>query len=210
MDSVQFVFSLAVLIMSVVAHEVSHGYVAYALGDPTAKHAGRLTLNPLRHLDLMGSLIVPAMTFLFGGVVFGWAKPVPYNPYNLRGGKWGPALVAGAGPATNIALALVFGLIIRFSSLPYLAALPPSFITIAGTVVLVNILLAVFNFVPVPPLDGSKVLFALLPYRYSFVQEFLERNGLVIVFLFVFFLWRLVSPLVGLLFSVITGIGFGT
>jgi len=209
MDPIQFLFSLAVLIMSVVAHEVSHGYVAYALGDPTAKYAGRLTLNPLRHLDVMGSLIVPAVTFLFGGVVFGWAKPVPYNPYNLRGGKWGPALVAAAGPATNISLALIFGLFIRLSlSLPYLHVLPPSFLTIAGLVVLVNIVLAVFNFVPIPPLDGSKMLFALLPYRYSFVQEFLEKNWLVIVFLFVFFLWRLISPLVFIIFYLITGTGF--
>ncbi|HPI24743.1 MAG TPA: site-2 protease family protein, partial [Candidatus Paceibacterota bacterium] len=103
------IFSIIVLVMSVVIHEVSHGYMAYVLGDPTAKLAGRLTLNPIAHIDPFGSIILPLLLSLLpGGIVFGWAKPVPYNPYNLQAGKWGPAYVAAAGPASNILLAVIF------------------------------------------------------------------------------------------------------
>ena len=107
--------SLIVLVLSVIAHEVAHGYAANSLGDPTARLAGRLTLNPLPHIDLMGSLILPALlVFTHSPILFGWAKPVPYNPYNLRAKRWGETLVAVAGSATNILLAIIFGLIVRF------------------------------------------------------------------------------------------------
>src|SRR3989344_7390564 len=107
-----FIFQVAILVMSVVIHEVSHGFMAYALGDSTAKYAGRLTLNPLPHIDPFGSIILPCvLSLLPGGIIFGYAKPVPYNPYNLRNQKWGPALVAGVGPCANLLVALVFGLI---------------------------------------------------------------------------------------------------
>lgn len=194
------IFGIAILILSVVAHEVSHGYAADALGDPTARLAGRLTPNPLKHLDLVGSILVPLVTWFSGGFIFGWAKPVPYNPYNVRKGKLGEALIALAGPAANIAIALVGGMLIRF--LPPLGT--PA--TVLAGVVLINLVLAVFNLVPIPPLDGSKILFALLPYRYDHIRMFLERYGLILVLLFIVFLWSALFPIVSWLFSLITGL----
>jgi len=206
MQEIDIIFSIAVLIMSVVIHEVSHGYVANMLGDITAKMAGRLTLNPIKHLDPVGSFLVPLLTYMTGGFIFGWARPVPYNPYNLRAGKWGPALVGIAGPASNLLVAVIFGLLIRFSEVLDIAS--PAFLGIASIVVLINILLAVFNLIPVPPLDGSKVLFALLPYHMRGVQDFLERYWFIFVIFIILFFWRFLLPVVFGLFKLITGIGF--
>lgn len=177
------IFVIAVVMFSVVVHEISHGYVANLLGDPTARLAGRLTLNPLKHLDLFGSLIVPALLVMFGGFFFGWAKPVPYNPYNLRGGKWGPAAVAAAGPASNIAIAAVFSLLIRTGGT---GLFPAAALGLFGWIALVNIMLAVFNLLPVAPLDGSKILFAVLPWRLRFVEEWMQRFQLVLFFVLLF------------------------
>src|SRR3989344_1145312 len=168
-NAIQISFQIVVLIFSVVIHEVSHGFAALSLGDRTAEDAGRLTLNPLKHLDPFGSVLLPLFTLFLGGFVFGWAKPVPYNPYNLKNQKWGPALVGAAGPAANIGLALVFGLLLRF--LPGFSESIPStflfnFLSVASTITLLNLVLAVFNLVPIPPLDGSKVLFSVLPYQW--------------------------------------------
>lgn len=188
--------------MSVVVHEVSHGAVANYLGDPTARMAGRLSFNPLKHLDFFGSILVPILLILSkAGIIFGWAKPVPVNPYNLRG-KYGEAWVSVAGPASNILIALVFGLCIRFFG----NALPVSFVAVSASVVLINILLALFNLVPIPPLDGSKILFAFLPPQ-SPVVPFLEKYSLFILLFFIFFLWEFLAPLVGFLFRIFTGIG---
>lgn len=202
MDPVNLTFAIIILIFSVIAHELSHGYAAEMLGDPTARLAGRLTLNPLKHLDPLGSVIVPAVSFILGGFIFGWAKPVPYNPYNLRKGRVGEAIVSGAGIFTNVLLAVFFGLLIRFfgDSLSY------SFVTLASLVVITNIVLAVFNLIPVPPLDGSKLLFSILPFSMHGVQENLERFGLPLLLLVVFGLWQFVTPLIAVLFSLITGI----
>ncbi|MDP3726499.1 MAG: site-2 protease family protein [bacterium] len=205
MEPVIFIFSIGILIMSIIAHEVSHGYVANMLGDPTARLAGRLTLNPIPHLDIVGSFIVPVATFFLGGFIFGWAKPVPYNPYNMKNPNRDGALVAAAGPFANILIAVVFTGLIRFA--PALG-LPASFIEIASIVVFLNILLAFFNLVPVPPLDGSKILFALLPYRMGFIQEFLERYWFVAIFILILFLWRLFLPLIFFLFEALTGLPF--
>jgi Zn-dependent protease len=202
-----FIFQIAILIMSVVVHEVSHGFMAYALGDQTAKYAGRLTLNPVHHLDPVGSILVPAATIFFGGFIFGWAKPVPYNPYNLSNQKWGPGLVAAAGPLSNIFIALVFGTAIRLSGL-FSPEIVTSLTEVAVLVVLINIILAIFNFVPIPPLDGSKVLFALLPYHLRYIEEFLERYGLILLLIFIFFFFNLLSPIIGTLFHLFTGISF--
>lgn len=206
MQGFDFIFSIVVLIMSVIAHEVSHGYAADSLGDPTARLAGRLSLNPIKHLDLVGSFIVPVITFFLGGFIFGWAKPVPYNPYNVRGGKWGEAFVGFAGPAMNLAIALVFGLAMRFGAAS--GVLSPVAAPIVALIVFINILLAVFNLVPIPPLDGSKVLFALLPYHLRAVQEFFERYSLFIILLFILFFWQYVVPMVYWLFRLISGVGF--
>ncbi len=202
--AVDFIFSIAVLIMSVVIHEVSHGYSAYSLGDPTAKHEGRLTLNPLKHLDPFGSVLLPVMTYLLGGFIFGWAKPVPYNPYNLKNQRWGPAVVAVAGPASNVLIALVFGLILRFGGFVFL---PESSIQIISIVVFINLLLAVFNLVPVPPLDGSKIFFAFTGRIWPDLEYFMEQWGFVILIFFIFFLFRFVFPVVLALFRLITGSG---
>ena len=133
--------------------------------------------------------------------MFGWAKPVPVNPYNLRG-KFGEAIVAGAGPLSNIFLALVFGILIRALS----GAMPESFLQIAVAVVIINIVLAIFNLVPIPPLDGSKILFAFLPYHLQQVRESLERYGFFIVLIFIVFLWQFLTPVIGAAFSLLTGI----
>jgi|SRR3989344_645505 len=203
---VDFVFQIAVLIMSVVIHEVSHGYTASFLGDQTAKYEGRLTLNPLKHLDFVGSLLVPFLAYFFGGFIFGWAKPVPYNPYNLRPGRWSEAMVAAAGPASNMLLALVFGTILRMAVVMEASWASLAFIQIMSMVVFINILLAIFNLMPVPPLDGSKLLLAVLPSKFYEIRGFFDRYGLLLVILFIFFLWQFIFPVIVWLFHLITGI----
>ncbi|MEX0649897.1 MAG: site-2 protease family protein [Candidatus Andersenbacteria bacterium] len=163
------------LALAIILHEVAHGWAALYLGDPTAKYAGRLSLNPIKHVDLMGTIIVPLLLIVSGtGFVFGWAKPVPVNYFNLRHGKWGPVLVALAGPATNFLLVVVFGLAARLS--PEGTALPYLFSTIA----IVNAVLMFFNLIPVPPLDGSKILYLFLEKRPDVIQM-LERYGFFIL-----------------------------
>lgn len=191
---------------------MAHGFAADRLGDPTARLQGRLSPNPLVHIDPLGSVIIPALLFFSNaGLLFGWAKPVPYNPYNLSDQKWGEAKVAAAGPATNLFLAILFGVLIRLAE-PL--GLPTSFIDIASYVVYINILLAFFNLIPIPPLDGSKIIAPFLPLRAqmsyrNFVANF-ERWGLIGTFLFIFifinFLWTPFSKLVFAIFSAITGL----
>ena len=198
----EILFSIIVIIFSIIIHEISHGWAAYALGDPTAKLAGRLTLNPLSHLDPIGSFIVPFLTYsMLGGLIFGWAKPVPYNPYNLRAGKWGPALVAIAGPVSNLFLAAIFSLIIRLT----MGVAPVAFIQLSIMIVLINLGLALFNLIPVPPLDGSKILFALIPYRYRQIEEILTRYQLLWIIVVIYAIAPLLGPLIGFLFSFLTG-----
>ena len=204
--NIDFIFNIAVLIMSVVIHEVSHGYMANHLGDPTAKYEGRLTLNPLKHLDPIGSVFVPIIGYLTGGMIFGWAKPVPYNPHNLRPGRWSEALVALAGPFSNLTLALVFGIFLRFS--PALGIINLNVLHITALIVFINLILMLFNLVPVPPLDGSKLLFAFFPQRMYQLRAFFERYGFILVLLFIFYGWQFVAPLAVTLFSLITGLAF--
>ena len=203
-----FLFQITILIFSVVIHEVSHGYAALLLGDHTAEYEGRLTLNPVKHIDPFGSLLLPAMSYFLGGFIFGWAKPVPYNPYNLRNQKWGPAIVGAAGPAANISLAVIFGLVVRFladGAAGSVGMFVDNFITIASTIALLNLVLAIFNLIPIPPLDGSKVLFALLPYEWRGLQFFLERYGFMLLLIFIFFFSQWLAPIVMFLFRLITG-----
>ena len=191
------IFFIIILIFSVILHEIAHGYAAEMQGDPTARLAGRLTLNPVPHIDLFGSLILPALLiFSNSGVVVGWAKPVPYNPYNLRNQRWGTLSVALAGVFVNFLLALIFGLLIRFAD-----GLPLSFLAIAKTIVLLNIILGVFNLLPIPPLDGSKVLLALFPRTFYPVMEFAERNMILVLLGFLILLPFLLGPIVGTISS---------
>ncbi len=199
---IQTFFSVAILVFSVVAHEVSHGYMAQYLGDPTARLAGRLTMNPLKHIDPVGSIVVPLITAILSpGFVFGWAKPVPYNPYNLRDQKWGDAKVAIAGPLTNIGLAFIFAMFIRLGS----GVLTTEMLLLMHMIVYINILLGVFNMVPIPPLDGSKVLMSILPFRYRYIGEYLERYSLLFILIFAFFLWQFLLPLIDGIFRLFVG-----
>ncbi len=206
MIGIDTLFYIIILIFSVILHEVAHGYVADMQGDPTARLAGRLTLNPVPHIDLFGSVLLPALLIFTGsGVVVGWAKPVPYNPYNLRNQKWGTLAVSLAGVAMNFLVALIFGLLMRF-----IPGLPPSFLTIAGMIVTLNIILGVFNLLPIPPLDGSKVLLALFPNWFYPIQEFAERNFLLVILALLILLPIFLGPVVGsitkVLFRLFTGI----
>lgn len=204
---VTLIFQLAVLLMSVVIHEFAHGWMAFRLGDSTAKYYGRLTLNPIKHLDFWGSFLVPLMIFIFSGgrAIFGWAKPVPFNPYNLRDQKYGIAKVAVSGPSANLLVALIFGLALRFFS-PQLAAFE-GLVQIFSLIVILNILLGIFNLIPIPPLDGSKILFTFLPASWDKLRIFLERYGMIILLFFIFFAFQWVLPLVFLIFQLIVGQG---
>ncbi|MEK7060062.1 MAG: site-2 protease family protein [Patescibacteria group bacterium] len=198
------IFFIAILIMSVVIHEVSHGFVALRFGDKTALYAGRLTLNPLKHLDLFGSVILPAFLVLtHSSFLFGWAKPVPYNPNNLTNRKWGTIAVASAGVLANLFIAVFFGLILRFS---LNSVVSTSFVSVISSIVLVNIGLAIFNLVPIPPLDGSKILFSLLPNSLYSVVAFLEQYSLVLVVVFIIFFADSLFPILAYLFQFITGL----
>jgi len=203
------IFYIFVLIMSIVIHEVAHGYSAYLLGDDTARLSGRLTLNPIKHLDPFGSVILPLLLYFStaGNFLIGWARPVPYNPRNLRNGKWGNVIVSFAGVAANLLIAIIFGLLIRFA--PALGfsdvSLLSPFYRILTIIVTLNLVLALFNLIPIPPLDGSKILFSFLPNRLRYIENFLERFGIFVLLFFIIFLWSKVSPIVYLVFYLITG-----
>jgi len=205
MQEIGFIFQIVIIVVSIVFHELSHGYAAYFLGDPTAKYAGRLTLNPFKHLEIFGSFIVPLLTFAFGGIVFGWAKPVPYNPYNLRAKKYGEVIVALAGPVSNLLIATVFALYIR-SIGGDIGSSPAG--QLAVLIVLVNLTLAIFNLIPIPPLDGSKILWGLLPYRWHPVKDFIERNMIAFIIVVILTISFILNPIVSTLFSLLTGISF--
>ncbi len=204
------IFQIAVLIFSVVLHEVAHGYMANYLGDPTARLQGRLTLNPISHLDPMGSVILPILLMFTGSpILIGYAKPVPYNPYNLKG-RYDEALVAFAGPGTNILLAVIFGLVIRFFG----EMLEPSLLLAFGIIAWINIMLAIFNLIPFPPLDGSKILSIVLPAPlargYERFRESFERlgilGGVVLLLILFYFFMPYFAAVIGFLFMLLTGL----
>lgn len=207
MDGLVQIFSIIVLIFSVVIHEVAHGYTALLFGDNTAKNQGRLTLNPLKHIDIFGSIIVPLLLILLpGNIILGWAKPVPYNPYNLKNRKWGELSVALAGPVSNLIIGTVFIILIKLAPL---FGLSSTVTVLFFVVVLINFVLALFNLIPIPPLDGSKVLLNLLPFHlYDKTLYFMQRWGIFLVFAFIFVLW---TPIFNLLLSFLfwaTGVYF--
>lgn len=206
---VETLFFLVILIFSIIIHEIAHGYMAEWFGDPTARLAGRLTLNPVPHIDPMGSILVPAIMIFTSSAIghpfaFGWAKPVPYNPYNLRNFKWGTIWVGLAGVLANMALAIIFGLMLRYSL--ELGITDIAFAKMLATIVFLNIILAVFNMLPFPPLDGAKVLFAFLPLRFQYIHDFLEQNSLIFIVLVIFSAQYIIQPVAGLVFKLITGV----
>jgi len=206
--NMEYLFLIVILLFSIVIHEVSHGTMALYLGDPTAKYAGRLTLNPIKHLDPIGSVILPLFLILMaklmgGGIIFGWAKPVPINPYNFRDQKYGSAKVALAGPGSNLAIALVFGLALRF--FPAISAIP-GLELMFSYIVYINILLAIFNLLPVPPLDGSHILFTFLPPGMENLKIFLSQFGLFILLFIIFFFFRWLFLLINWIFALIVGV----
>lgn len=202
-----YVFLIIILIFSIIIHEIAHGAMAYHLGDPTAKLSGRLTLNPIKHLDPFGSVLLPLFLILIsrlsgGGIVFGWAKPVPINPLNFRDKKYGEAKVALAGPGVNLLIALIFGLILRFvPALSQIQGLNFMF----SYIIFLNILLAVFNLLPVPPLDGSHILFTFLSARAEGIKIFFTRYGFFILLFIIFFFLNWLFPLVSGIYELIVG-----
>jgi len=207
----EWLFLIVILIFSAVLHEVAHGAMAYRLGDPTAKYMGRLTINPLKHLDLFGSIIMPFfLVLLKSPVLFGYAKPVPINPYNFRDQKWGSAKVAFAGRAVNLMVALCFGLISRtFSFLPAFPGQPAIYVMFSY-IVYINILLAVFNLLPIPPLDGSHILFSFLPSGAEEIKIGLSRFGIFILLFIIFFFPHQLFFLINFIFHLIMGSSLGS
>jgi Zn-dependent protease len=170
------------LIVAIVFHEVAHGWVALALGDPTAKEQRRLSLNPIRHVDPIGTLLVPGALALFGGPIFGWAKPVPVRGERLRDPRFGMVAVAAAGPGTNLVLALVGALLLGAVSgaINSAGAMPPEWlVTAGGTFILINVFLALFNLLPIPPFDGSHIVGGLLPRKWAGNWQKLQSLGML-------------------------------
>ena len=207
MDLTTGIFLVVVIIFSAIIHEVMHGMAADYLGDKTARYAGRLTLNPIPHIDLFGSILLP-LTFVLthSPIFFGWAKPVPYNPFNLRPGRFSEAIVAGAGPVSNFVIAIVFGTLIRAQ------IFDPTISAIFFLIVVVNVMLAIFNLIPIPPLDGSKVIEALLPrnmkHSYGNWRSQLEMQpmlGFGIVIVLILFLGSAFSSFIYLVANLIAG-----
>jgi Zn-dependent protease len=199
-------FLYLVIILSATFHEYAHGFIAYKLGDSTAKDAGRLTLNPLAHIDLMGTVIIPLFLLFYGGIFIGWAKPVPYNPLNLRDQKYGSLKVGIAGPTANFLIALILGIFLKIASAGALGyVFSPAFLTALSIIVYINIFLGLFNLIPLPPLDGSKVFMDLFPKA----RPVLERIGFVGIFLALILAFFLLPILAKSLFWFITGRAFG-
>lgn len=205
------IFTVIVLVISVIIHEVAHGWAANALGDPTAKLQGRLSLNPIRHIDPVGSVLIPAVLVLTNSsFLFGWAKPVPYNPYNLKNQRWGEAIVGVAGVAVNLFIAVLFALIARFA----FGAGMVEFGTLASMVTLVNLSLGIFNLLPIPPLDGFTVLRGILPFKASMrlreIEDRIQAGGILslvlILFLFSYFLSAPFGMLIRSVFQFLVGI----
>lgn len=195
------------VIFAITVHEAAHGYAARYFGDMTAHHAGRITLNPLKHIDPLGTILLPALTIMLGGILFGWAKPVPVNFGRLRHPKKDMLWVAAAGPASNFVMAIFWALVIKFSlDMPEMFAVPMALMGKAG--VGINIVLMVLNLLPLPPLDGGRIAVSLLPYNLARPFAQLERYGFIIliVLLFTGILGQILDPLIGLVYGLISSL----
>jgi len=203
LEIIQLTAVIIAVVLAVTVHEFSHAATAYFLGDPTAKYAGRLTLNPLKHFSLWGTILF-LFSILFFRVGIGWGKPVPFNPYNLKNQKWGPVFVALSGPFSNFLLAAVVSLFLRFLPADFLTGLNPSWFVLFLSLVQVNLVLMIFNLIPIPPLDGSKIL-ALVLAKKPQIWLFLERNSLILLILVILFGGRFIILLVELLTQLLLG-----
>ncbi len=201
------IYTLIIILVSVIIHEYMHGWMAERLGDQTAKNAGRLTLNPIAHIDPWGSLLLPFLLYIGtgGGLVFGYAKPVPINPHNLRDVKYGSAKVAAAGPLSNLAVAVFFGLILRFFW-PSILAIDENLVAMFTIIVQINLVLMVFNLVPIPPLDGSRIIEPFLPYNLRVKWAELEKYGMLLILFFIMFGFSIIIPIIVFLFNLIVGV----
>lgn len=194
LNFLNIVIVLGIILFSVILHELSHGLVAYWLGDSTAKDAGRLTFNPIKHIDPYMSILVPVILYILKAPVFGGAKPVPVNFRNLKWNEWGMALVAIAGPFTNFLLAFLFFLVGHFSGLIYGAG-GEIWQFIFVEFVYINLGFMIFNLIPIPPLDGSRVLYAIAPDGFRQILTNMERYGIIIIYMMIFFLGEMFSHL---------------
>lgn len=203
MNSLLFsVIAILALLVSLSTHEYSHALVAYLLGDETAKRLGRLTLNPMAHIDPIGTILVPLMGALSGFPLIGWAKPVPFNPYNLRYRKWGPTMVALAGPISNIVMAFVYLFMLKGALVLLHLPFENLLVMFLFVLVLVNVVLAIFNFLPVPPLDGSKLLAALLDKpQHRHILVFMEKRGPMILLILIMLDFMSPGSVLGSIFS---------
>lgn len=195
-EPIVFLAWLVAMAISVTLHEFAHALSAYLQGDATAKYSGRLSLNPLKHLDLWGTL----MLLLVG---FGWGKPVPYNPYNLRNQKWGPSIVALAGPGANLFLILFFGLILKILVVGGVLDVGNMLYILIEMIIILNAVWFTFNLIPIPPLDGSKLLFAILPRRFDHWKIFLAVRGPLILISLIILDRLLNLSLLGSLFNLV-------
>ena len=194
---VTILIAFGVILISMMLHELAHGFVAYKLGDDTAKEEGRLTLNPFKHLDPILSLAMPLLLFLSGGPIFGGAKPVPVDSRKLKHGVWGMAMVAIAGPLTNFILAFVAFLIGYFTGAFTIGTYNTFYGELMSNFVLINLGFGIFNLIPIPPLDGSRVLYAIAPDGVRSIMEGMERWGIVLVLLLVVIASDFISMLMG-------------
>ena len=193
------------VIFAITVHEAAHGYAAKHFGDMTAFQAGRITLNPIKHIDLFGTIILPAMTVMLGGILFGWAKPVPVDFRRLRQPKKDMLWVAAAGPASNFVMAIFWALMLKFSvHAPEAFVLPMGLMAKAG--VSINIVLMVLNLLPLPPLDGGRIAVSLLPMQLARPFAQIERYGFIILIILLFsgVLGRILEPLINLVYALIS------
>lgn len=202
MNILNLIIVLAIILGSVILHELSHGIVAYWLGDSTAKDAGRLSFNPIKHIDPYMSILVPVVLYLLNAPIFGGAKPVPINSHNLKWREWGMALVALAGPLTNLLIALIGFLLGHFTGALYVRGGEVLYFVFIE-LVFINIGFAVFNLIPIPPLDGSRVLYAISPDGFRNILTSIEPYGFILVYLLIFLFGETFS---GVMNSAIYGI----